>query len=45
MSTQRYSAEFKIEAVKQITGRGHKVDTGWAQRKTPTVWLAFLPRL
>lgn len=25
MSKQRYSEEFKIEAVKQITERGHKV--------------------
>ncbi len=25
MSKQRYPQEFKTEAVKQITGRGHKV--------------------
>ena len=35
MSKQRYPEEFKTEAVKQITERGHKVGSAWRQPTQP----------
>ena len=35
MSSKRYPEEFKIEAVKQITERGHKVADVWSAPPDP----------